>query len=171
MRLADRDKNEPLTLACIKGHDRIVRLLLAHGADLRVRDEDGVTPLHWAAIGNHHRCARLLLEHGADPNVKSNDDLTPLHCVAFGAHDECAMVLLEFGADPNVNYDGGIHGGGEAAPECAASGEPGCGVVCTAHGLAANGGGASVSGETAGEFGVLCGVLEPALEPCRADGT
>ena len=82
-----------------------------------------------------------------------------------------ASTLLEFGADPNVNYDGGIHGGSEAAPECAAGGEPGCGVVCTAHGLEANGGAASVSGETAGEFGVLCGVLEPALEPCRADGT
>ena len=73
-----------------------------------------------------------------------------------------ALALPQFGADPNVNYDSM---NSVSDRECAATAEPGCG--CAQNGLAPGSDGA---GETAGDFGVLCGVLEPALEPCRADG-
>ena len=116
----------------IKGHFlRIVRLLLAHGADLRVRDEDGVTPLHWAAIGTTCRApaAARARRRREVARPRRGATTTAFLCGSLSPPPSCsplpppppaalrgvrrarrgAMVLLEFGADPNVNYDGGIH--------------------------------------------------------------
>ena len=56
----------------------IVRMLLAAGADVRVKDKAGDTPLHKAAFLNNLKTAQLLLEKGADPDARDEEGQTPL---------------------------------------------------------------------------------------------
>jgi hypothetical protein len=63
-----------LSYACDRGHLEVVKVLLAHGADVNVKDTFyGATPLDWAtnpASGGvtmrHVEIVRLLLRHGAE---------------------------------------------------------------------------------------------------------
>src|SRR5205823_1628905 len=57
----------PLSLASLRGHADMLRLLLKHGANLR-RCPRGETLLHWAARARSVEVCRVLLQHGADPN-------------------------------------------------------------------------------------------------------
>src|SRR5688572_20089356 len=51
---ATKDKGwTPLHLAIGRGHLGMASLLVARGADLRVRAQDGITPLHTAVIKGH----------------------------------------------------------------------------------------------------------------------
>jgi hypothetical protein len=50
----------PLHVAAMRGHTKIVEVLLAKGADPAARDNDGWTPLHWAMSGGHTDVTRLL---------------------------------------------------------------------------------------------------------------
>jgi ankyrin repeat protein len=52
----------PLHGAAYKGHDSIVALLIAGGADLNAKDADGDTPWDWAK--NKPETADLLRKHG-----------------------------------------------------------------------------------------------------------
>ena len=55
---------QPLFLACQYGHNRIVELLIAHGAEIAAADPNGQTALHWAVIGGYPATVKLLLGHG-----------------------------------------------------------------------------------------------------------
>uniref|UniRef100_A0A1X7SEM0 Uncharacterized protein n=1 Tax=Amphimedon queenslandica TaxID=400682 RepID=A0A1X7SEM0_AMPQE len=59
----------PLAMACIRGHTKIVELLLKKGANANVTDENELTPLGNASIPGHTEIVKLLLEHGANVNV------------------------------------------------------------------------------------------------------
>jgi uncharacterized protein len=58
----------------------IVRLLLAHGADVQQRGVNDWTPLHYAASRDDATAVELLLAHGADPDARTriDDCATPL---------------------------------------------------------------------------------------------
>ena len=56
---------------------RIVKALIAHGADVNARARGGLTPLHVAAMTGHAECARVLLDHGADRKSTEISGLTP----------------------------------------------------------------------------------------------
>jgi ankyrin repeat protein len=90
-------------------HVRLVRVLLTHGADARVRDKDNSTPLHWTSGGGYVKLARTLLERGEDafdrrsrPSVRDSisgwnrGDIERIHL-------DVARMLLEHGADADVN--------------------------------------------------------------------
>jgi ankyrin repeat protein len=51
----------PLHDAALKGQTEVARVLLAHGADAKVKRLDGATPLHDAALGRYAGVTELLL--------------------------------------------------------------------------------------------------------------
>jgi ankyrin repeat protein len=71
----------------------IVRLLLAHGADVTARQEGGFTALHSAAQNGQVEMMALLLAQGADPSAVTDDGRTPLSFAEESGSEE-AVVLL-----------------------------------------------------------------------------
>lgn len=75
---------------------KIMRVLLANGADPNAQDSRGFTPLHYAA--GCPSCLdrlRLLLANGADPNIADNDGRKPL---SLASGEEERRILREHGA-------------------------------------------------------------------------
>jgi hypothetical protein len=95
----------PLSWAAEKGHEAVVRLLLAKdGVDPDSKDYYGRTPLSWAAGNGHEAVARLLLaKGGVDPDSKSGYyGRTPLAWAAGNGHEAVVRLLLaKDGVDPN----------------------------------------------------------------------
>jgi ankyrin repeat protein len=102
----------PLALASFFGHDQIVALLLARGAEVNAVSQNAmrVMPLHSAVAGQHLRVARALLAHGAEVNAAQAGDFTPLHGAAQNGQLEMVALLLSYGATVNP------HSAGEQTP-------------------------------------------------------
>ncbi len=90
--LAQRDVNidlltskgeSALMIAAWDGHDDVVRMLIAHGADCMLANKVGQLPIHKACIEAHFPCVSQLLEKA--PHSKMAQDpqgRTPLHYLA-----------------------------------------------------------------------------------------
>src|SRR2546421_215704 len=82
-----------------KGHEAVVRLLLATGrVDLSFRDNDRRTPL-WHAVRYGCEVVKLLFEKGAESDSKDNGGRTPLSTVAghryeMNRHETMIKLLL-----------------------------------------------------------------------------
>ena len=61
-----------LHYAAFAGHDRIVRALLAFGADINARSANGSTPLMMAVYENQETLVRTLTANGADTTLKND---------------------------------------------------------------------------------------------------
>jgi ankyrin repeat protein len=59
-RATDLDGRTPLHYAALNGDERMVRLLLARGADRFAKDEAGWTPLRYAIARRHRSIIKLL---------------------------------------------------------------------------------------------------------------
>ena len=99
--LFSRSGAEPLMNASFRGHEAVVRLLLARGADLRRQNVRGFTALHAAVSGNRPGVAELLC---ACPGAAAALALTNMHgrtplqvAVLFG-RAACEAVLRAHGA-------------------------------------------------------------------------
>ena len=80
-----------------------VKLLLAAGADPRIKTVEGRTPLHVAAGQSAlPEVARMLIEKGADVNAMDVAGMTPLHLAAGGGGIEIVGMLLAKGAEVNA---------------------------------------------------------------------
>ena len=111
------DAASPLGEAAFCGHEAIVELLLAGGAEVSARDSSSVTPLHNAINQGHDSIVGLLLDNGADVSAISHGGWaptglpplqpgsyayfgeTPLHCAADKGNVVVAQQLLCKGAD------------------------------------------------------------------------
>ncbi len=97
-----RWQRPPLHQAAEYGHQAVMELLLARGAEITDADQmDHATPLHWAAEGGQIEIVRLLVEMGADLNDCSDDhEMGPLGWACRGQHvrREVAEYLLTQGA-------------------------------------------------------------------------
>ena len=73
----------------------ILRLLIAHGADLQQRGINDYTPLHAAVAWNNVAAVRVLLDAGADPRLRTRiDDCETAREMAQQAGlDEMASLL------------------------------------------------------------------------------
>jgi ankyrin repeat protein len=105
------DGDSALHLACLYGHEQLVDLLLARGADVNAKDDSGSTPLHDASASGYESIVRTLLAKGAAVCVADEDGDTPLHNAANGNHCSITKMLLEAGADRTAeNGDGDTPG-------------------------------------------------------------
>ncbi|XP_037033312.1 transient receptor potential channel pyrexia-like [Bradysia coprophila] len=93
-----------LHLAADEGNVECVNLLLAKGADVKIKNHRGFTPLHLAARTSSLACVEALLSNGhANPNAEDFDKRTPLHA-AIGTSDTSVDIienLVMWGADVN----------------------------------------------------------------------
>jgi ankyrin repeat protein len=99
-----------LNLAAVEGHLEVVKLLIAHGADVNAPEAFyNRTALHGAAWFNHHEIVQMLIENGADLNPHSTwaDGETPLHFAARNGSAEAIQVLIDADADLDVQTEVG----------------------------------------------------------------
>ncbi|RNA31176.1 ankyrin repeat domain-containing 50-like [Brachionus plicatilis] len=102
-----KTKSTPLLIACANGHDKVVEILLNHGADVKIRDERECTVLHHAAISGHANVVGQLIKAGCDINALDKNKWTPLMNACYWANLEVVFTLLKSGADTNMrNIDG-----------------------------------------------------------------
>lgn len=97
------DTYTPLDAAAVKGHLDVLRLLIAHGADLNtIQEESGYTPLHFAALSDQAGAVGLLIEAGAYIEGTGNGVGTPLLHAARACSRKAMLTLLQHGADLGV---------------------------------------------------------------------
>ncbi|KAL8925637.1 MAG: hypothetical protein Q9172_002141 [Xanthocarpia lactea] len=109
---------KPLIIAIRAGtqrHNKVVKVLLDHGADVNARHPaTGKTSLHFAIenpfFPGYTNIIRILLEHGADPNALDKNKDSPLLQILYGGYKplekhkrDALACLLQDHIDVDVN--------------------------------------------------------------------
>eukprot|EP01059_Diplonema_ambulator_P020039 TRINITY_DN3372_c0_g1_i2.p1 TRINITY_DN3372_c0_g1~~TRINITY_DN3372_c0_g1_i2.p1 ORF type:complete len:399 (+),score=79.45 TRINITY_DN3372_c0_g1_i2:49-1245(+) len=89
----------PLIEASRHGHEKVVRLLLDRGADIRHASSSGRTALFAAAEAGHKDVAELLVARGADVAAETENGETLLHAAGIGGNGDICDLLIAHGAD------------------------------------------------------------------------
>ncbi len=106
-----------LMLAAGGGHEEVVDVLLAAGANVSSKDENGYSSLVYAVNGSHFGVATKLVRAGADPNynyamVEDEAVEKKKHDFVYDAlvagYEELSLALLERGANASHVGEGGI---------------------------------------------------------------
>ena len=82
-----------MSIATLKGHHEVVRVLADKGANLDLARENGSTPVFIAAQFGHHEVVRVLAKMGANLDLADKDGRTPLSIATRNSHDEVVAVL------------------------------------------------------------------------------
>ena len=91
----------PLLHAAADGHEAVVKVLLANGAQVDQTRKDGASVLMLSCQNGHEQCARALIEAGAAVDTQNRGYTALMLCCEKG-HEPCARALIEAGADVNV---------------------------------------------------------------------
>ena len=95
----DSNNRTAVSLAAERGDLESLKLLLQHGADIRIASTSLSTPLHFAVCNPEPHCIELLITEGADPNALTNHNQTPLiYAAAYTKDVRHAKILLDHGA-------------------------------------------------------------------------
>ncbi len=98
-----KDGYTPLDLAEFAvNHNKMVQLLVAHGADVNARAASGATPLFWAVMRDQKDDVKFLLDHGANPNIPVATGDTILDCAIHLGYQGEVGLLVDKGADVNA---------------------------------------------------------------------
>ena len=77
----------PLDCAASKGHDKIVRLLVHHEAEVDPTDKSKITPLHLASREGHLSVVVTLLQFGADLKAMDHRGFNALDLAIENGHE------------------------------------------------------------------------------------
>ena len=88
----------PLSYAAWRGRTEVVKYLLEKGADIDAVSASGVSALMMAARDGHFDTVRLLLWEVANPNIKSDSGATALKWALKAGNIEIADLLKQAGA-------------------------------------------------------------------------
>ena len=92
--------NRAMEIACRKGDLAVVKALIAHGADLRLKTNSGTTVLHEAALGGSGEVIAALIGAGAPVDAADGESAsTALHYAASFGRVEAVRALVRGGAD------------------------------------------------------------------------
>jgi ankyrin repeat protein len=83
----------PIHSAVAGGHDDVVAVLIAAGADLNARQSGGYAPLHGAAQNGAIATIDRLLAAGADRGARNDAGRTPADLASEAGHAEVAARL------------------------------------------------------------------------------
>lgn len=102
-----------LIVAAQNGHDRVVRALLAKGADINAATSgeastSGRTALHFAAQEGRADVVVTLLFHGAAIDAKTGNGYTPLILAAESGETAIIRTLVEKGASIDLPNHAGV---------------------------------------------------------------
>ncbi len=87
--------------------DKLLTLLLDHGADPNTTDRTGCSLLMCTQREGKSSCTRALLNHGANPNLANADGDTPLMWAVCRGEADSIALLLAHGADvQHKNHQG-----------------------------------------------------------------
>lgn len=90
----------PLLQACQNNQVRVVRVLIAQGADVNaVNPSNGVNALVLSSFYGHLDVVQALVKAGADVNSSTPDGVTPAYFTAQQGHTACLQYLWAHGAD------------------------------------------------------------------------
>ena len=93
-----------LFTATLKGHKKVVQLLLGEGADPNLVNEMGWTPLMMAAYQCDEDMVQLLIDRGADPDMVDHHGNTALSMALDNGRTDIAGIL-EKKMPSNINLD------------------------------------------------------------------
>ncbi len=113
MNAKDDIQDSAYLYAGARGHDEILRMTLAHGADLRSTNRFGGTALIPASERGLLPTVEILLEAGVDPDHINNLGWTALHeAIVLGdgsaRYVEVLRTLLDGGADATIRDGDGV---------------------------------------------------------------
>ncbi|MBD8525813.1 ankyrin repeat domain-containing protein [Pseudomarimonas arenosa] len=105
----DRDQRSLVMLAAVLPDTRLLRRLIAGGAELN-RRHAGLTPLLVTtrdSLRGRPDAVMTLLANGADPRASDNEGRTALHFAALISEPDVAALLIDAGAEVDaLNRDG-----------------------------------------------------------------
>ncbi len=107
----EEDAHSLLQLASVRQNDKIVSLLVAHGAKVKAGEDEGSIMLGWAAAEGRVDKLKKLLEQGANANaclaeIDEVTCLTPLELAVRNGRVKAAELLLQHDASLNISYVG-----------------------------------------------------------------
>lgn len=114
--LATDPKEDDTCLKYRERHRNLIKLLLAHGANVQATASDGQTVLHNAARAGNLDLVKYAVEHGVNVRAVTADEKTALHLVGdlsrpndpqIGQRLAIINFLLEHGADINARDEAG----------------------------------------------------------------
>ncbi len=98
----DKNWRTPLMAAAFTGNDEVVKILIAHKANVNIGSRYGTTALMEARSLS---VAKLLLSAGAAVNDEDIKGKTALHWAAWRGDSEVVKALIEAGANVNAKDD------------------------------------------------------------------
>jgi ankyrin repeat protein len=104
----DQHKRSALMWAAKTGHEKVVQMLLAKGADVNAQGGYFGNALQAASFGGHDKVVQILLAKGADVNAQGGEYGNALQAASLIGHDKVVEMLLAKGAD--LNAQGGYFG-------------------------------------------------------------
>lgn len=88
-----------LQAASIRGHEKVVQMLLDRGADINAQGGTYSNALQAASYRGHKKVVQMLLDRGADINAQDGFSDNALVAASYRGHEEIVQILLDRGAD------------------------------------------------------------------------